>query len=380
MKGDRWLEPHLVWAEIDLNAVSHNVRALRNITHAGARLMAVVKADAYGHGAGEIARQALRHGADALGVADIGEAVQLRKAGIAAPVLIFGHTPPEQASRLVQFGLTQTVYSLPYARELCQALASRSHKIKIHLKIDTGMGRLGLPVHDMADAMDQALRILSLTGIELEGIYTHFATADSADKTFTLQQFDRFTDLANRLRQEGIQPPVAHAANSAATIDLPGTHLDMVRTGIALYGLYPSPEVSRSRIDLHPVMALKSRVVQLKQVPSGSTISYGATCITPGPTTIATIPVGYADGLNRLLSSRGEMLVRGERAPVAGRICMDMTMLDVGHIPEVQENDEVVIFGTQGDAQIHVDEIAASLNTINYEIVTCFAHVPRVYI
>jgi alanine racemase len=384
------LDSPLVWAEVDLEAIAHNVRELRRITDPGADLMAVVKANAYGHGAVEVTRKALENGADSLGVARIEEGIELRKAGVKESVLIFGYTPPALAHKLMAFDLTQTVWSYTTAQALSDIAVSSNKQIKVHLKVDTGMGRLGLlpdchrpPVteqNSMGDAVREAKSISLLAGLEMEGVYTHFATADSSDKTYAGKQFEIFVDFLNELRRAGMKPRLCHAANSAAIIDMPETHLDMVRAGIAIYGLYPSDEVNKRRIVLKPAMTLKSKIVHLKKVPPGFKVSYGSTYQTPIPTTIASIPVGYADGFNRLLSSRGHMLVRGRRAPIVGRVCMDQTMLDVGHIPGVNLEDEVVIFGKQNDGSITVDEIAASLNTINYEIVSALtARIPIIY-
>jgi alanine racemase len=378
------LDTPLVWAEIDLDAIAHNVRQLRHITDPKARLMAVVKADAYGHGVTQVSRRVLESGADVLAVARLHEGIELRRAGFDVPVLIFGYTPPSLAAGIIKYDLTQTVWSYQTAQALSAAAVASNRSIKIHLKIDTGMGRLGLltdglrpPAQDpnsIRKATREVQAIAKLAGLELEGIYTHFATADSADKVYALKQFELFMDFLNELQQAGLTIPVRHAANSAAIIDLPQTHLDMVRPGISIYGLYPSDEVDKSRISLKPAMALKARVVHLKKVPAGFSISYGCTHKTRTPTTIASVPVGYADGFSRLLSSRGHMLVGGHRAPIVGRVCMDQTMLDVGHIPDVDIEDEVVIFGRQGDEMISVDEIAALLNTINYEIVSALTH------
>ena len=380
----------LVWAEVDLEAIAHNVRELRRITDPGADLMAVVKANAYGHGVIEVTRKALENGAASMGVARIEEGIELRRAGFNESVLIFGYTPPPLAHKLIAFDLTQTVWSYKTAQALSDVAVSSNKQIKVHLKVDTGMGRLGLlpdcrrPPATKQNLIINAIRevesISSLAGLELEGVYTHFATADSSDKAYAGKQFKIFVDFLNELRRAGMNPPFCHAANSAAIIDMPETHLDMVRAGIAIYGLYPSDEVNKRCIALKPAMTLKSKVVHLKKVPPGFKVSYGSTYQTPKPTTIASIPVGYADGLNRLLSSRGHMLVRGRRAPIVGRVCMDQTMLDVGHIPDVDLEDEVVIFGRQEDEFITVDEIAATLNTINYEIVSSLtARVPIIY-
>jgi len=381
----------LVSAEVDLNAIAHNVSELRRITSPAARMMAVVKANAYGHGLKEVARKALQNGAAALGVARIDEGIQLRKAGLDAPVLIFGYTPPALTNNLIEFGLTQTVFSYKTAEMLSETGIDSGKKIKIHFKVDTGMGRLGL-MHDSGrsfspdteitgNAISEVESIARLPGLELEGVYTHFATADVSDKSYARKQFEIFIDFLNRLRLAGLEIPVKHAANSAAIIDLPETHLDMVRAGISIYGLYPSNEVNKSLVALKPAMELKARIVHLKKVPAGFKISYGITYETEKPTTIATVPIGYADGFNRLLSSRGHMLVRGHKAPIVGRICMDHTMLDVGHIPEIDLEDEVIIFGQQGDLSITVDEIASTIGTINYEVVSTITdRVPRIYL
>jgi len=385
------LEKQLTWAEIDLKAYAHNIRELRRIARPEARLMAVVKANGYGHGAVEAARTALLNGASALGVARIQEAVQLREAGIEAPILIFGYSPLESAGTLIDYELTQTVYSARTAEALSEQADRRGKKIKIHIKVDSGMGRLGLLLADAAgprpgkDAAAACLRevgtISRLAGLEVEGIFTHFATADSADKSYANEQLERFISFLAILNREGLNPPIAHAANSGALIDMPDSHLDMVRPGIATYGLYPSDEVKKNSVDLIPVMTLKSRIIHLKKVPPGFSISYGSTYRTEKDTTIATVPVGYADGLNRLLSSAGHMLVGGQKMPIVGRVCMDLTMLDVGALAGLEIGDEVVVFGQQGNAAITADEIASKINTINYEIVTSItSRVPRVYL
>jgi alanine racemase len=384
------LDTSLVWAEIDLKAIAHNVGELRRITQPEARLMAVVKANGYGHGAIEVAQCALQNGAATLGVARIEEGIRIREAGIQAPILIFGYTLPDRGVDLLEYELAPCVYTVASARKLSRTAASLGKKIEVHLKVDTGMGRLGqLPKDFKADHstainandIEEPLAIAGLDGLELEGIFTHFATADSSDKSYAEKQLHLFINYLKRLRQAGLNPPVRHAANSAALIDMPQSHFDMVRPGIAIYGLYPSDEVRKNRVSLKPAMALKARIIHLKKVPAGFKVSYGVTHETQKPTTIATVPVGYADGLSRLLSSRGQMLVHGQRVPIIGRVCMDLTMLDVGGIENVQLGDEVVIFGQQGNETLSVDEMASLLNTINYEIVsTITARVPRVYL
>ena len=375
------MDSPLVWAEVDLKATAHNICELRRITNPKTRLMAVVKANAYGHGIIEVARQSLENGAEALGVAHIEEGVQLKKAGIDVPVLIFGYTSPVHAKKLIEFDLTQTVYSCEISRELSQKANAYGKKIKIHIKVDTGMGRLGLLREIKDNSLSEVESISRLPMLELEGIYTHFATADKSDRSYADKQFEIFMDFLNRLRIAGLEIPVTHAANSAAIINMPETHLDMVRAGISIYGLYTSEEVDRSIIKLKPAMALKTKIIHLKKVPAGFKVSYGTTYETEKPTTIATVSIGYADGLNRLLSSNGRMLVCGQSAPIVGRVCMDLTMLDVGKIPEIAIGEEVVVFGKQGNASISVDEIASTINTINYEVVsTIMERVPRIYL
>ena len=372
--------PH-AWAEVNLKAIAHNIRELRRITNPKACVMAVVKANAYGHGIIEVARESLENGAEALGVAHIEEGIQLRKAGIDAPVLIFGYTPPIHVKKLIEFNFTQTVCSYEISKKLSQAAVKYGKKIKVHINVDTGMGRLGLLGGIKDNSVSEVLLISLLPMLELEGIYTHFATADESDRSYADKQFVIFTDFLNELRIAGLEIPVTHAANSAAIINMPETHLNMVRAGISIYGFYTSEEVDRSIIKLKPAMELKTKIIHLKKVPAGFKVSYGITYETEKPTTIATVSIGYADGLNRLLSSNGRMLVCGQKAPIVGRVCMDLTMLDVGEIPEVAMEKEVVVFGKQGNASITVDEIASKINTINYEIVaTIMDRVPRIYL
>jgi alanine racemase len=381
----------MTWAEIDLNAYAHNIKELRRITHPDAMLMAVVKANGYGHGAAEVAREALQNGAEWLGVARINEALELRNAGLEAPILIMGYTPPGLVHELIEFDLTQTVYSYATAESFASKARSLGKKINVHIKVDSGMGRLGLMTPALVaektirdahpDPVDVIGNTTKLRNLAIEGIFTHFATADSADKSYANQQLEIFLGLLGQLNQNGLLPPIRHAANSAALIDLPESHLDMVRPGIATYGLLPSDEVHTDNVALKPVMALKSRIIHLKKVAAGFNVSYGITYQTAKPTTIATVPVGYADGLNRLFSSSGCMLVHGQKVPIIGRVCMDLTILDVGNIHDVMLEDEVVVFGQQDKASITADELASHLNTINYEIVsTVMARVPRIYI
>lgn len=383
------MQTHLTRAEIDLSAIAHNVHELRRLTNPAAGILAAVKANAYGHGAVETARQVLKSGVDMLGVARLEEGIELRKAGIDAPILIFGYTAPEMGNILISHDLTATVYSADTARLYASTAVKQGKKIKIHLKVDSGMGRLGFVPDGLCksgatsntshNAFQEIVTISALSNLEIEGIYSHFATADSQNKAYAKRQFNIFLEFLEHLRQNGLEFPLKHAANSAALIEMPETHLDLVRPGIALYGLKPSSEANPKNINLKPALSLKTGIIHLKKVPAGFNVSYGCTYTTDKTTTLATVPVGYADGYSRLLSSRGKMLVHGCRAPIVGRVCMDLTILDVGQIPQVKLEDEVVIIGSQGEERISAEEIATTLNTINYEIVSAIsARVPRI--
>ncbi len=384
-------EHYPIWAEIDLGAIAHNIEAVRQLINPGSRIMAVVKADAYGHGIVDAARVMKVAGADTFGVARLGEAIILRKSGIKNQILVFGYTPPDAAEELIKHNLTQTVFSPGYAVALDENARVANGHIKIHIKIDSGMGRLGLVPETLqgesyyhkgrkSDICESVTAIFNLSNLQTEGVFTHFAASDAADKTSANKQLLLFQDVISLLEADGLHIPIKHSANSGAVIDLPESHFDMVRPGIMLYGLYPSAEVAHDKIHLQPAMQLKARVAQVKNVPEGFKVSYGETYSTSHATRLATVPVGYGDGYSRQLSSSGVMLVRGQRAPVVGRVCMDQTIIDVGHIEGVRCGDEVVIIGRQGEAVLTAEEMARELGTINYEIVTTvMARVPRVY-
>jgi alanine racemase len=374
----------LLRAEIDLAAVAHNVRALKALLPLQTRLLVAVKANAYGHGAAAVSRAALASGAAYLGVARPEEGIALREAGLTAPILIFGYSPPELAAELAAHRLEQCVYDLNTACRMASCLGSGDGHLNVHLKVDTGMGRLGIPCSDETAAdrcVEMVEQLIDLSQLKLEGLFSHFATADSRDKTFAQKQFQRFEACLDALAARGLRPPLCHMANSGAIIDLPTTHLDMVRAGISIYGLYPSDEVVRTRIDLRPALSLKARIIHVKTVPPGTPISYGCTWRSRREATIATVPVGYADGYSRGLSNKGMMLVGGRRVPIVGRVCMDLTMVDVTDVPGARIGDEVVLIGRQGEAAISADEAAAWNDTINYEVVAALtARVPRVYL
>ncbi|WP_422446746.1 alanine racemase [Thermoanaerobacterium sp. DL9XJH110] len=366
-------------AEISLDNLEHNLKEIRRATAPTARICAVVKADGYGHGALEVARTALACGASYLAVAILDEALQLREQGIKAPILILGFTPEEQFDRIVEQDIIQTVYNLKSAQLLSLEAKKQGKKAKIHVKLDTGMSRIGFQAEP--SALCEIKKLFALEGLEVEGIFTHFAKADEKDKTFTHEQFEKFMAVVDALEKDGFHIPVKHTANSAAVMELPGTHLDMVRPGIILYGLYPSDEVDKSRIRLKPVMSLKTRISHVKKLGRGRAISYGGTFVTRRESLIATLPVGYADGYSRLLSNRAHVLIKGQRAPVVGRVCMDQCMVDVTDIKGgVEPGEDVVLFGSMGEETISADEIAKIIGTISYEVVCAVARrVPRVY-
>ncbi len=370
----------LVRARIDLTAIRHNVCQLKAKCRSQVTFMAVVKADGYGHGAVEVARAALESGAQWLGVARLHEAVELRHAGIMAPILIFGYVPPEQVPKLLALALSTTVYNLEMATALSEAAVSLGKPLNVHVKIDTGMGRVGLISNH---ALDETLQIAKLEGIRIEGVYTHFASADSRsefDQAYTRQQIDRFEQVCATLLQKGIDPGIRHAANSAGIIEYKRAHLDMVRAGISLYGLYPSGDIDPGSIALMPAMSLEATITSVREVPKGFKVSYGMTYETKKATRLASVPAGYADGYSRLLSSKGEMLVHGKRAPICGRVCMDQTLIDVGHIQGVKPGDTATLIGTQNGESVTADDLARLTRTINYEVVSSLtSRVGRVY-
>jgi alanine racemase len=367
------------WAEISLDAVKHNIGEFRRVLPPDKRIMAVVKANAYGHGAIEIAEEAIRCGADYLGVAFLDEAIQLRQAGIQAPVLVLGYTDIPSLELARQYSVTITVFSEEVLEALENSNSSISTKpLNIHIKLDTGMGRIGVRGERESIAFIQ--RAKSIPGVQVEGLFTHYACADETDKSFTSEQHRRFEVIVQYFASVGVEFAYLHAGNSATGIDTPDMISTMLRLGISMYGLYPSHEVNQERVDLRPVMSYKTKIVMVKILPALSTISYGATYQTQAEEKIATIPVGYGDGYTRLLTGQAYVLVRGHKVPVVGKICMDQCMINVSAIPEVDVGDEVVLFGVQGSESITADELAHTLGTINYEI-TCMVsyRVPRVY-
>ncbi|MDA8097031.1 MAG: alanine racemase [Clostridia bacterium] len=370
---------HSVWAEINVPALIHNLHEVTRLVGRGTEVMAVVKANAYGHGLVDTARVFLENGADRLGVARPGEGIELRRAGIGAPIVLLGYTPPDVYREVLEHELTVTLYDYELARLLSEQAGNLGTTAYVHLKIDTGMQRLGLQVND--GIYKEILRIALLPHLDIEGLFTHFAKADEKDKRHANEQLLRFFELTCTLGQDGLDIPLLHAANSAAIIDLPESHMNLVRPGIMLYGLYPSDQVDRKNVRLRPALSLKAQVSMVKKVSAGTGISYGCTYTTPDARVVATVPVGYGDGYARLLSNKGEVLVHGVRVPVIGTVCMDQIIIDVTRVDGVAVGDEVVLYGSQMGAELPVEDLAHRIGTINYEI-TCAlsARVPRIYI
>jgi alanine racemase len=371
--GARPVRP--TWVEVDLEAVAYNVRQIGQIVGPEAEILAIVKANAYGHGALTVARTALDNGASSCGVAAVSEAVQLREGGVDAPILVLGYTPAWLAKEALLHDVTLTLYDADVARAFSRAAADLRRTAHVHIKVDTGMGRLGLLPEQVVPFVEE---IRDLPGLDLEGIFTHFSVADGESLEYTRWQLSRFQDVLERLAKIGVNFRRVHCANSAATLRLPESHFNMVRLGLAMYGLQPSPHVSLPA-GFRPALVWKATVAQVKELAPGSYISYGNTYRTEQEETIAVIPVGYADGFRRAPTRWQSVLVRGQRAPIVGRICMDQTMIDVSHIPNVRAGDEVVLIGRQGEDEISAEEVADWLGTINYEVVSeILARVPRV--
>ncbi len=366
------------WVEIDLEALAGNVRRAQEIVGPEVAICAVLKADGYGHGAGSVARTALNNGAAMLAVACLAEAVVLRRAAIDAPILVLGYTPAWQARDTVRHDVTATVYDLDVARALSQAAADLNRPARVHVKVDTGMARLGLLPADVAPFVRD---LVTLPGLLVEGIFTHFSAADSAapeHRTHTEAQLAAFRRVLADLRDGGVAIPLVHAANSAAMLNWPESRFAMVRLGIALYGLAPSSDTPLPA-GFRPVLSWKTQVAQVKILPAGAPVSYGNTFVTQRETRVAVAPVGYADGFRRGPAHWGHVLVRGQRAPIIGRVTMDQTMLDVTGIPGVRQGDEVVLIGRQGGDEITAEQVAERLGTIGYEVVAeILARVPRV--
>ncbi len=365
-----------IFARINMDNLRHNIEQMKSKLKPDMKVLAVVKADAYGHGAVGVATR-IRDLADYYGVATVDEAIELRNAGITEPILIIGYTDSEDFSKLVEYNITQTVYDVSECEKLSALGLSMNTKIKVHLKVDTGMGRIGFSISE--DGVKKALAIKDMKGLDVEGIFTHYARADEYDKSYTYCQKEKFLSFIKALEAGGMTFRLKHIDNSAGTMEIDDHEFDMVRLGIVTYGLYPSEEVDQS-VDIRPVMSLISHVSHVKTVPMGTSISYGGTYVTDRERVIATVTVGYADGYPRAQSNIGRVIIRGEYAPIVGRVCMDQLMIDVTDISGVSVKDEVILIGGTEDKYISVEEVALPANSFNYELICHIGRrVPHVY-
>ncbi len=373
-----WLKR--TWAEIDLDRLQSNLRRIKNAA-GNSLVMAVVKADAYGHGAVMAARALCEAGADWLAVSNLDEAIQLRNAGLISPMLILSYTPPEEVALLAKHNITQTVVSSTHAKALSDAAVKANVTLDVHIKVDTGMTRVGFLAETTAGTVDDIAAACALPALNPSGIFTHFAVADEPQgDDFTRAQFERFMSIVNALEEKGVTFALRHCCNSAATLRYPDMHLDMVRPGLILYGLYPDAWMETT-LPLDPVMSLRTHVSHVKTVPADTAISYGRQYTTSEEEAIATVPIGYADGYTRRAQGKAYMLINGEKAPVRGRICMDQCMLDVSGIDGVEAGTLVTAFGRDKGVDLPVETYAAWSDTINYEIVCAVGkRVPRVFL
>ena len=367
-----------VWAEIDLDILANNMRNIKKLA-GDKEVMAVVKADAYGHGALDVAPCLLENGASKLAVAMLTEAIELRNNNITAPIMILGYTPIYLGEELIKYNIEQTIYDLNYAKELSNLAIKLNKKAKIHIALDTGMGRIGfLPTDESFNAICE---ICNLPGLDVIGIFTHFSSSDEKNKEYTQYQFNQIYNFIERLEVNEINIPIKHASNSAAIIDLPNTYLDAVRAGIILYGYYPSDEVKKDNLSIKPALTLKAKIAHVKELDSGMYISYNRTFKTSRKSKIATIPIGYADGYIRTLKHEAKVIVNGQLAPIVGNICMDQFMIDVTDIDNVKSGDEVILLGESNEVKFNADDLAKCMNSINYEVLCLLKNrVPRAYI
>ncbi len=377
---------HRVYATVDLDAIRFNVNSIRQHVNQEAKtpvkIMAVVKADGYGHGAIPVSREIEKLNIDYIAVAIYQEGVQLREEGINVPILVLGNTHEDAFDMLIRYDLTQTVYSIQLAEQLNRFAEKCGQPIRIHVKVDTGMGRLGFRLlgQGAEQTVQEIVQLTQWNYLNCEGIFTHFAKADEVDEVYTKEQVKLFATVLDQLKERGIEFPFVHASNSAGLIEHTYARFNMVRAGIAMYGLYPAKFMNKA-LELKPALAIHSRIIFVKEVEKGESISYGGVFKTQRPSKIATIPIGYADGYSRALSNKGRVLIRGQYAPIVGRICMDQLMVDVTDIVDVTEGDDVVLIGKSGNQHIYVEELAEHMQTVHYEVLCLIGkRVPRIYI
>ncbi len=369
------------WAQVSLDAIAKNMKNIRKHTNENAKIMAIVKADAYGHGIFQVAKTLIENGADSLGVALIDEAIQLRKYGIDVPILILGATNADLCDSLIDYDIMPTVFSYEMAKAMSDAASKKNVCAKIHIKLDTGMSRIGFLCDEKNEesTIDKIKEIATLPNIEIDGIFTHFACADEEDSKYTFMQYERFMRVCDALKQEGVNVGKKHVCNSAALVLYPHMHLDMVRPGIILYGLHPSA-LTEKKIELEEAMSIKARVTVVKKIEEEIGVSYGKEHVIKHPTTVATIPIGYADGYSRLYANKAGVLHKGKKLPVIGRICMDQCMIDATNADNINVDDVVTLMGIDGKEKVSATDLASYMGTINYEIVCDVGkRLPRVY-
>ncbi len=377
MSTNKIKEYYRVKSDINLDAIHENVVNAKALTKPGTKLMAIIKADAYGHGAVMVAHT-LEDVADAYGVAILEEGIELRQSGINKPILILGYTPAPLYPAMIKYDIATAVFEYDMAKKMSDTAEKMGKKAKVHIKLDTGMSRIGFKQDE--ESLEAIKKISKLPGIEIEGCFTHFATMDEKDKTKAMKQFERYMDFVKKIEDAGIKIPVKHVSNSAGIIEKPEVNLDMVRDGICVYGMYPSEEVDKTKLKLTPAMEIKSYVSFVKTLEAGVEIGYGGTYTTTKETVVATIPVGYADGYSRALSNRGRVLIKGKSFPIIGRICMDQFMIDISSKPDIKQGDEVTLVGRDGDEYISIEEVADMSYSFNYEFVCDIGkRIPRVY-
>lgn len=370
------------WADVSLDNLSHNYKVLRGNVPASCRFLGVVKADAYGHGAVPISQHLEELGADFLAVSNLEEAVQLRRAAVKLPILLLGYTPAVYAPELAEMEIRQEVHSLSYARQLEERLQGTSAKLRVHLKLDTGMSRLGF-FADRPETMEEVLAVFAMPHLAVEGLFTHFSVADSllpADVAYTKAQYQSFVAVADALAAVNKRPEICHCCNSGGTIAYPEFAMDMVRPGVATYGVAPSAALD-GMLNLKPLMSLRTTISQIRDFPAGTSVGYGRAYETAAPRRLAVVGIGYADGLSRLFSGRIQFLLHGKKVPVVGNICMDMCMVDVSDVPEAKVGDVAMVFGGSGKAEISVNHVAEQLGTISYDILCGInKRIPRIYL
>ena len=367
------------WAEIDLNALAHNLQNIRNITAPGAKVMCVIKADAYGHGFYQVAKTLQENGADAFAVATFEEAKLLRERGFTQTILVLGFVDKMFAKEMIALDITATVFDQAQAKAISDSATELGRQARIHIKLDTGMSRIGFDCSD--ESAEKIAKICSLPNICAEGIFSHLSCADEEDTTMSEKQFANFKWMLDNLKARGVSFEYAHICNSAGIMEYPEYHMDMVRAGIVLYGCYPSDEVHKSRLPLIPAMTIKARITRIEEKPAGTPVSYGATYKTTKKTKIATVSIGYADGYLRTLSGKAYMSVSGVKVPVVGRICMDQCMIDVSAVNTITVGDEVIVFGNGGENSETATSLAQCAGTINYEILCAVGNrTPRIYV